>query len=108
MQTLRRQAERLEAREAGIVQADAVAWLGAPATRACDIVFMDPPFGAGLARQCCDLLVMNGHLRQNALLYVESEPELTIDHPRIRQERVNTAGQVQYQLLRYRGQARAT
>ena len=51
---------------------DAVGWLGQPGPRKrMNIVFMDPPFGSGLAARCCKLLVRNGWLAGNCRLYLE-------------------------------------
>ena len=67
--------------------ADAVEWIGrADAGRQApvDIVFMDPPFGTGLAARCCKLLADNGWLADNCRLYLEAHkrdplPELPSD-----------------------------
>lgn len=84
-----------------IVSADALVWLADGATEDWDIVFLDPPFGSNLAEKTCQLLVNNGHLRQNALVYVESEPGLVIENAELQQIKQKTAGQVQYQILRH-------
>ena len=59
---------------AGLVEsADAVHWLATAAPRErIDIVFMDPPFGSGLAARCCKLLAGNGWLADNCRLYLEA------------------------------------
>jgi len=54
-----------------VVQADAVAWL-ARAEGPFDIVFVDPPFGAGLYAMTLDALARPGFLAPGALVYVES------------------------------------
>ncbi|TGE84475.1 16S rRNA (guanine(966)-N(2))-methyltransferase RsmD [Pseudoalteromonas sp. KS88] len=41
-----------------------------------DLVFVDPPFRLGLAQPCCDLLIKNNWLSENALVYIEIESEL--------------------------------
>jgi 16S rRNA (guanine966-N2)-methyltransferase len=61
---------RLSAREAATVQAqDALAWLRRAGTRF-DIVFLDPPFAAGLWEQA--LASLPAHLAPGAWVYVES------------------------------------
>ncbi|KTF12152.1 16S rRNA (guanine(966)-N(2))-methyltransferase RsmD [Pseudoalteromonas sp. H105] len=65
-----------------------------------DLVFVDPPFRQNLAQPCCDLLIKNSWLSENALIYVEVESELyNLDLPSnwlLLKEK--TAGQVQCQL----------
>ncbi len=55
---------------ASVVQADALAWLGGKAT-AYDIVFLDPPFGAGLLEGALHGLACGGWLAPGALAYLE-------------------------------------
>ena len=58
-----------------VTVADAVSWLARPETegrRSMDIVFLDPPFGSGLARRCCTLLAANGWLAENCRVYMET------------------------------------
>jgi len=56
-----------------VEQADALGWLDKSAARTrMDIVFMDPPFGSGLAARCCKLLARNGWLADNCRLYLEA------------------------------------
>lgn len=53
--------------------ADAAGWLEKTGARKrMDIVFMDPPFGSGLAARCCKLLARNGWLADNCRLYLEA------------------------------------
>ena len=65
--------------------ADTLGWLGKPGARKrASIVFMDPPFGSGLAARCCKLLVGNGWLADNCRLYLEAgkrepAPELPLE-----------------------------
>lgn len=54
-----------------IVHADAVGWL-ARAEGPFDVVFVDPPFGAGLYAATLDALARPGLLAPDALVYVES------------------------------------
>ena len=58
-----------------VTVAEAVKWLtrpGAEGRRRMDIVFLDPPFGSGLARRCCTLLAPNGWLAENCRIYMET------------------------------------
>lgn len=58
-----------------VEHADALQWLrtkAANANRPMDIVFLDPPFGSGLAARCCTLLAVDGWLAENCRLYLES------------------------------------
>ena len=53
--------------------ADAASWLEKSGARTrMDVVFMDPPFGSGLAARCCKLLARNGWLADNCRLYLEA------------------------------------
>lgn len=64
-----------------------------------DIVFIDPPFHFHLAQQSIDLLAKNNWLRENALVYVETEKnqELQLDKNwHLLKEKIT--GQVQYRL----------
>ena len=66
-----------------------------------DVVFVDPPFGAGLARTTLELLAKNNHiLSPMALIYLEWEAGTPIEPPDtfgfLRQQR---AAEVQYGLL---------
>ena len=65
-----------------------------------DIVFMDPPFRQGLAAPCCDWLEEKGLLAAEAMIYVETESDLTAvmapDHWHLHRDK--KAGQVHYQL----------
>ncbi len=57
--------------------ANVLNWLQQPATQGFDMVFMDPPFGKGLVTPCCEALEQQGYLKNNALIYIETESELT-------------------------------
>ena len=57
-----------------IERADAMRWIAArrpPAQLPFDIVFLDPPFAAGLVARCCELLATGAWLAEGALIYVE-------------------------------------
>ncbi|WP_439240497.1 16S rRNA (guanine(966)-N(2))-methyltransferase RsmD [Lonepinella sp. BR2474] len=46
-----------------------------------DVVFLDPPFHFGLAEQAIILLAQNNWLKENALIYVETEKEKQLTTP---------------------------
>ena len=55
---------------ATVIQADALSWLaGEPVAH--DIVFLDPPFDAGILAESTRLLESRGWLAGNASIYIE-------------------------------------
>jgi 16S rRNA (guanine966-N2)-methyltransferase len=87
--------ERVEVR-----QADALHWLrGEP--EPFDIVFLDPPYAAGLQGPCAQLLAERGWLARGALVYLEADSGGTDPawpaHWRLRRRK--QAGQVSFCLL---------
>jgi 16S rRNA (guanine966-N2)-methyltransferase len=96
------------AQGARVQRADALHFLaGAP--EACDLVFLDPPFGAGLLGAAEAALERGGWLRETALIYVEcaardGPPDLP---PPWRALKGKRAGEVGYHLYA-RGQARGS
>lgn len=66
---LREQAARLRVEDLRVEAADALAWLGRPATTRFDLVFLDPPFEAGLWQAAAAALAP--WLAAGALIYVE-------------------------------------
>ena len=85
---------------AEIHRSDALTWLGS-ATGTYDIVFLDPPFSAGLLGDCSTALVDAGVLSPGALVYREypsgESPALPAGWSEHRGKR---AGDVFFQLLR--------
>src|SRR6185295_1615265 len=65
---------RLGAADVEVVCADAFAWL-ARAGREFDVVFVDPPFGDGLAARACSALEASACLALGARVYVECEAD---------------------------------
>ncbi|MCL9777338.1 16S rRNA (guanine(966)-N(2))-methyltransferase RsmD [Vibrio methylphosphonaticus] len=67
-----------------------------------DMVFIDPPFRQGLLPETIALLEQNGWLSENALVYIETEKELTLDAIPENWEllKEKTAGQVCYRLFK--------
>ncbi len=98
---LREVAALLGADSARIVEADALAFLGRPA-EAFDLVFLDPPFTAGLMPALLGRLAKGGWLAPGAFVYLESpaaegEPALP---PGWTLHRSKRAGEVGYHLAR--------
>ena len=86
--------ERIE-----VVAADARAWAERSADRTFDVVFIDPPFRAAAAAELCTLLLRQGWLAPDAVVYVEqsanhAEPPAA---PFV-SSKEKTAGQVRYGL----------
>jgi 16S rRNA (guanine966-N2)-methyltransferase len=57
-----------------VVQADALAWLRS-APQPFDIVFLDPPFGAGMLEPAMQALASGGWLAPGARIYLEAPAE---------------------------------
>lgn len=57
---------------ADVVQADALRWLAGPRAPF-DLVFLDPPFAAGLLGNACELLESGGTLAPHAWIYLEQD-----------------------------------
>ncbi|WP_038175758.1 MULTISPECIES: 16S rRNA (guanine(966)-N(2))-methyltransferase RsmD [Vibrio] len=83
------------------VNSDALSYLKQAGTPH-HVVFIDPPFRQGLLDETIQLLEQNGWLADDALIYIETEKELTLDnvipaHWHLHREK--TAGQVNYRLF---------
>ena len=93
---------RLGATEATVVQADALKFLDTLPTQSFNVVFLDPPYAAGLLPQVCDKLARQGWLAPSAFIYLEAPsaaplpalPASWVAH------RSRQAGQVGYHLFR--------
>ncbi|MBU3671125.1 MAG: 16S rRNA (guanine(966)-N(2))-methyltransferase RsmD [Sinobacteraceae bacterium] len=102
---LQQHAERLQAAQVTVIRADALAWLARPRAASVppfDIVFVDPPFAAGLWQNVVSLLESGGWLAPGAFIYVESPlSEPLPQWPDGWQFwRTGKAGEVGYHLLR--------
>lgn len=101
VRALRENLARLNAANARVEMADALAWLRQPATPF-EIVLLDPPFGQGLLKPVCTLLEQHGWLADAAWIYLEAETELERwplpAHWTIHREKI--AGAVAYRLVR--------
>jgi 16S rRNA (guanine966-N2)-methyltransferase len=92
-----------------VIQSDALAWLGGAASPH-NIVFLDPPFDAGLLADAMRLLDSRGWLAPGAAVYVEmpareGAPALPAGW---RAHRSGRAGAVGYHLARRTGEEPAT
>ena len=66
-----------------------------------DVVFIDPPFGAGLVNPCLDWLIQGGYLSEHALIYVETEKDFSVDTPSLHLLKEKTAGEVYFRLYEH-------
>ncbi|ORT51343.1 methyltransferase [Vibrio sp. qd031] len=100
-QQLEKNSALLSAENIAIKNTDSLAMLKAQGS-AYDIVFIDPPFRKEMLDQCVALLESNGWLAENALIYVETEKELSHFTPPTHWTplREKVAGQVKYQLFK--------
>lgn len=64
-----------------------------------DIVFLDPPFTDGALAHTCEILHRQGHLNPDALVYLESDSEITVPPPYTRLK-TSSAGKVQFALAK--------
>lgn len=93
----------LRTERAQVIQSDAAQWLNTfTPEKPFDVVFLDPPFAAGLLQPCCDLLQRPGLLSKNSLVYIETDRHQSppITPPTWDLFREKTAGQVCYRLYR--------
>lgn len=98
---LRTNIERLQADNMELVVTDALAWLANEKRQAFDIVFLDPPFSAGLLGKCCRILEDGQCLAEDAKIYIEHAlGDNTFVVPESWQcLKSKTAGQVAYKLF---------
>jgi len=68
---LKRNIALLGARDAAVIPADARDFLRSGDLETFDVVFIDPPFSAGLHEELCRLLTGRGWLAQNVRIYIE-------------------------------------
>ena len=98
---LARNTELLAAENIELVVADALTWLTQNPGRAFDLVFLDPPYRAGLLAECCQSLESGQSLAENAKIYAEhaagdNEPVVPDNWVCLKERR---AGQVVYKLF---------
>lgn len=98
--SLRETAARLKAENVSIETADSFAWLSAPATRAFDVVFIDPPFASDYAQRVLSLI--GPWLADSAWVYVETGRSTRIEVPNTFQlYREGSTREVWYRLFRH-------
>lgn len=92
--------ELLRTTAAEVVKAEAGQYLKNPVT-SFDIVFLDPPYQAGLLPECIELLEQGGWLSAHAWIYLEtsSQAGLPALPPTWTVYRSKTAGEVGYHLV---------
>ena len=91
---------KLNCNNASVVQQDCISYLNTATATQFDVVFIDPPFRKNLALPCCQLLEQCHWLTDTALIYLETEKELTVAQLpanwRLLKEKI--AGQLAYRL----------
>jgi 16S rRNA (guanine966-N2)-methyltransferase len=97
---LKQNLQKLSCDNAQVVNQDCLSLLSTMATQQYNVVFIDPPFRKGLALPCCQALERQQWLADNALVYLETEKELTTTEIpanwRLLKEKI--AGQLAYRL----------
>jgi len=101
---LRSNINLLKAQNAEIIAASALDWLDRrqpDQEPLYDLVFMDPPFHKGLVAPICEMLERRSLLREEAMIYIETEKSLTLDTLPANWviHREKAAGQVAYRLF---------
>jgi len=101
---LRSNINLLKAQNAEIIAASALDWLDRrqpDQEPRYDLVFMDPPFHKGLVAPICEMLERRSLLREEAMIYIETEKSLTLDTLPANWviHREKAAGQVAYRLF---------
>lgn len=99
-EALRASVDRLRAGgQAQVLRADAVAWLGVPVHGRFDLVFVDPPFDAGLWKRTLDALPP--WLAEDARVYVEAPADAPdVAGPGWTRQREGRTREVRYALYR--------
>ncbi|MCK6265746.1 16S rRNA (guanine(966)-N(2))-methyltransferase RsmD [Vibrio sp. ZSDE26] len=102
---LKTNAETVKAKNINVVNSDSLVYLKQAGTPF-DIVFIDPPFRKGMLAEAIALLEENNWLSEDALIYVETEKELTLEgiptHWHTYREK--TTGQLSYRLFTRKAQ----
>ena len=101
---LRSNINLLKAQNAEIIAASALDWLDRrqpDQEPRYDLVFRDPPFHKGLVAPICEMLERRSLLREEAMVYIETEKSLTLDTLPANWviHREKAAGQVAYRLF---------
>ncbi|MCK4841655.1 MAG: 16S rRNA (guanine(966)-N(2))-methyltransferase RsmD [Methylococcales bacterium] len=75
---IKQNTDKLATDKIKIIQGDVFKFLAGDAS-AFDLIFLDPPFGKGLAQQTCHWLEDKNWLTSQAKIYVEVESDLNLD-----------------------------
>jgi 16S rRNA (guanine966-N2)-methyltransferase len=67
---------KVQCSTAEVINGDTRQWLARHTGKPFDVVFLDPPFRAGLLPATMTALETHGWLTENAWIYIESEPDL--------------------------------
>ncbi len=104
---LRANVSLLQAGKASVLQQDALAWLKSLPAGSLDLVFVDPPFGQGLAGPVLQLLQQGQVLQPDGLVYLETARSEASPVPTTGWEtlRDKTLGEVRMRLLRRAAEA---
>lgn len=99
---LEQNAQALEASGAEIRHGDALEYLKTAEPASFDVVFLDPPFAAGLLDETCEAIESLGIVVAGGLLYLEQDkaqpqPALPANWVTVKDK---TAGQVRYSLVK--------
>jgi len=97
-ETLRESLRILDADKIVVHQADALQWIKT-ANQVFDIIFLDPPFGKNMIKQCLSLLAESECVVEQTLIYVESE-SIWQAEKNVEVIKQAKAGQVHYMLLK--------
>lgn len=92
----------LAGERAQLIAQDAVHWLATAPVTPFDLVFLDPPFAAGLHQPALDQLILRGWLAPGALVYLEQgarQSDVLLPTGWI-EEKTRQAGEVRYSLWR--------
>lgn len=91
---------------AKVINGDSLQLLAKGTEQGFDVVYIDPPFRKGLAKQTIELLMAHGWLNNDALIYLETETDLTdlVIPANWLPLKQKTAGQVSYRLYAYQSE----
>lgn len=93
----------LNCTNAKVINGDSLQLLAKGTDQGFDVVYIDPPFRKGLAKQTIELLMTHNWLNNDALIYLETETDLTdlVIPTNWLPLKQKTAGQVSYRLYAY-------
>lgn len=99
---LKQHCQTLGAKQAAVIQADALNWVKSAEMPPFDLVFVDPPFASGLVETALNELMQSGLVTGGSLLYIEHGKQEQIALPEsLRQLREKATGNVVYGLYEY-------